>query len=140
MLRAGAKLMYEKRIYRNLFKGVNLKFFNVSILETDLCIGSDRDLYKEALSAAKKYRHQIETYIKLCPEFLTSLEPIPFHPASPVIVQKMCEAAKKANVGPMAAVAGAIAQMVGIDLLNYSDEVIVENGGTYLLERRKPAK
>jgi len=32
-------------------------------------------------------------------------------------------------VGPMASVAGAIAQYVGIDCLEYSENVIVENGG-----------
>lgn len=132
--------MYEKRIYRDLFKGINLEFFNVSVLETDLCIGSDRNLYKEALSATKKYRRQIETYIKLYPEFLTSLVPIPFQPASSAIIQRMCIAAKKANVGPMAAVAGAIAQMVGMDLLSYSDEVIVENGGDIFIGTKATRK
>ena len=34
-----------------------------------------------------------------------------------------------ASVGPMAAVAGAVAQFVGEALLGLSDEVIVENGG-----------
>jgi ApbE superfamily uncharacterized protein (UPF0280 family) len=41
----------------------------------------------------------------------------------------MAEAARAAHVGPMAAVAGAIAEAVGNDLLLYSPEVIVENGG-----------
>ena len=44
----------------------------------------------------------------------------------------MIEAGRKANVGPMAAVAGAIAEYVGRELLDFSPEIIVENGGRYL--------
>jgi len=48
---------------------------------------------------------------------------------APAIVKDMAEAARLAGVGPMAAVAGAIAQAVGNDLLAYTREIIVENGG-----------
>ena len=50
----------------------------------------------------------------------------------------MLEAADKARVGPMASVAGAIAECVGSELLGFSPEVIVENGGDiYLRSLRK---
>jgi ApbE superfamily uncharacterized protein (UPF0280 family) len=49
----------------------------------------------------------------------------------------MAEAAAKVNVGPMAAVAGAFAEFVGLDLLKYSPEVIVENGGDIFLKSTK---
>jgi ApbE superfamily uncharacterized protein (UPF0280 family) len=49
----------------------------------------------------------------------------------------MAKAAEKANVGPMAAVAGAFAEFVGLDLLKYSPEVIVENGGDIFLKSTK---
>jgi hypothetical protein len=46
----------------------------------------------------------------------------------------MLEAAAATGVGPMAAVAGAIAQYVGIDLLkDFTKDVIVENGGDIYL-------
>jgi ApbE superfamily uncharacterized protein (UPF0280 family) len=45
----------------------------------------------------------------------------------------MAQAARLANVGPMAAVAGAVAEMVGERLLQWSSEVIVENGGDIFL-------
>ena len=48
---------------------------------------------------------------------------------APGIVKAMAVAAQKASVGPMAAVAGAIAEFVGKDLLKFSEQVIVENGG-----------
>lgn len=46
----------------------------------------------------------------------------------------MLEAGRKANVGPMAAVAGAIAEYVGKELLEFSPEIIVENGGDIFLK------
>ena len=48
-------------------------------------------------------------------------------PAAPSLVQQMLRAGQAANVGPMAAVAGAIAEFVGEALA--SPEVIIENGG-----------
>ena len=132
--------MYEPRTYRNLFKGENLRFFDVGILETDLRIGACRDLKKEAFESVRKYRGEIEAYIRLHPEFLTSLEPLEAQPDVQPIILHMCEAAKKAGVGPMAAVAGAVAEMVGIELLRYTDEVIVENGGDIFIKTRKVRK
>jgi ApbE superfamily uncharacterized protein (UPF0280 family) len=41
----------------------------------------------------------------------------------------MIEAASRASVGPMASVAGAIAEYVGLKLLPFSRDIIVENGG-----------
>jgi ApbE superfamily uncharacterized protein (UPF0280 family) len=47
------------------------------------------------------------------------------------------EAARKAGVGPMAAVAGAIAENIGRELLTFSPEIIVENGGDIYLKSLK---
>jgi hypothetical protein len=52
----------------------------------------------------------------------------------------MAEAARKAKVGPMAAVAGAIAKFVGLELLAFSEEVIVENGGDIFLKIKQNRK
>ena len=132
--------MYQERTYRNLFKGANLVFFDVRIFETDLRIGANKLLYDEAYKYAKKYREQVEAYIKACQEFLTSLKPLEIKPGAPLIVEKLCKASKEAGVGPMAAVAGAISEMVGTELLNFSDEIIVENGGDIFIKTNIPRK
>jgi len=49
----------------------------------------------------------------------------------------MAEAAQKAGVGPMASVAGAMAEFVGNELLAFSPEIIVENGGDIYLKSLK---
>jgi len=46
----------------------------------------------------------------------------------------MAEATARVSIGPMASVAGAIAEFVGNELLAFSPEVIVENGGDIYLK------
>jgi ApbE superfamily uncharacterized protein (UPF0280 family) len=46
----------------------------------------------------------------------------------------MAESAAKVGVGPMASVAGAIAELVGIELSAFSPEIIIENGGDIYLK------
>jgi ApbE superfamily uncharacterized protein (UPF0280 family) len=126
--------MYEPRTYRKWIKDVNLISFTVIVKETDLHIRAQSNLEKEALQSLRNHRRPLENYIKNHPLFLDSLEPYPVEDDAPNIVQEMAKAASIANVGPMAAVAGAIAEAVGRDLLNYSDEIIVENGGDIFLK------
>jgi ApbE superfamily uncharacterized protein (UPF0280 family) len=132
--------MYEERTYRKMFKGINLVFFDACVNETDLMIGAGRNLLNESLEYIKKYRGQIEAYIGLHPEFFTSLVPVEPLPRAPDIVKRMCDAAKAAGVGPMAAVAGAIGEMVGNELLRFTEEVIVENGGDIFIKTSSTRK
>jgi hypothetical protein len=55
------------------------------------------------------------------------------------VVKEMIAAARRVGVGPMAAVAGALAERVGRALSSLSEEVIVENGGDLFLSIRRPA-
>jgi uncharacterized protein len=54
------------------------------------------------------------------------------------VVQRMAQAGQQAGVGPMASVAGCLAEMVGESLLGLSTEVIIENGGDIYLASTKP--
>jgi ApbE superfamily uncharacterized protein (UPF0280 family) len=78
-------------------------------------------------------RFQLERYITKHPEFLTSLVPLPADEHAPDIAQAMLRAAAAAGVGPMAAVAGALAELTGREILTFCDEVLVENGGDIFL-------
>ena len=84
------------------------------------------------------HRGYLENYIQRYPEFLKILHPWPISGPAPAIVREMVSAGEKAGVGPMAAVAGAIAEFVGKDLMDYSDEVIVENGGDTFIKTDQP--
>jgi ApbE superfamily uncharacterized protein (UPF0280 family) len=125
--------MYEKRTYRNLVKTDDLIKFEVVVKETDLLVRAERDLSQDTRESVLKYRHQLETYIAMNPEFQKSLVPFTDDPYAPEIVQEMIQASQLAHVGPMAAVAGAMAEWVSKDLLKLSKEVIVENGGDIFL-------
>jgi hypothetical protein len=126
--------MYQPRTYRNEIKDGGLASFTVAVKETDLYIRADRDLTLEAQAAIHEVRRPLEEYIRGHPLFLHSLEPVEVENGAAEIVRVMAEAARLANVGPMAAVAGAVAELVGRKLLAFSQEVIVENGGDIFLK------
>jgi hypothetical protein len=125
---------YVKRDYRSLHEGKDLHYFHLSLKETDLAIGVDKESYTNSLltlceEEVRKLRADLENYIDLAPEFRTSFEPITLLPGAPLLAVIMARAAFQAGVGPMAAVAGAIAQAVGEKLRNHVRDIIVENGG-----------
>lgn len=129
---------YRERTYRQEIDQEGLISFEVQVRETDLHILADRDLRDKANYFVLKYRNQLEGYGEGRPNFFTSLTPLPFDPIAPPIVKEMLKAGIGADVGPMAAVAGAIAEFVGKDLLAAgAREIIVENGGDIFLHRQK---
>jgi ApbE superfamily uncharacterized protein (UPF0280 family) len=126
--------MYEPRHYRHWIKDKDLVSFTVQIKETDLQIRAKRNLTGKAQKSVARHRSCLEKYIEGHPAFLSALEPIALEPDAPDIVKSMAEATAVVGVGPMAAVAGAIAERVGEDLLDFSSEVIIENGGDIFLK------
>lgn len=118
----------DERFYRLLHNASDLKYYRVKIDETDLHIGTLDILEEFAYSRARRYREDIKREIAQNGSFLTSFTPIEPETQSEIVLS-MTSAAKLAGVGPMAAVAGAVAMFVGRDLAFFSSEVIVENGG-----------
>jgi hypothetical protein len=129
---------YKPRFYRFWSKDTDLVSFNVVVKETDLYIRARRNLRKKALDVVLKQRALLEGYIARHPGFVTTLVPFPVGADAPLIVREMAGASLKVGVGPMAAVAGAIAEAVGRELIKFSSEVIVENGGDIFLRHKKP--
>ena len=130
--------MYKKRLYRNLPARENLVAFRVAVKETDLYVHAEKSLEEITKELILKHRGRIEAYIKMHPGFVQTLEPWRVSGPAPIIINDMVSAGEKAGVGPMAAVAGAIAEHVGIDLLVHTDEVVVENGGDVFLKTDGP--
>lgn len=121
--------MYQPRGYRNWVKDTDLLSFRIVVEETDLLIRAGTNLKSRALKIVIRQRNALKKYIEHHPLFLTTLQPFPVEENAPAIVKVMSEAGTKAGVGPMAAVAGAIADFAGAGLSDYSPDVIVENGG-----------
>ena len=126
--------MYEPRTYRHWIKDKDLTSFNIVVKETDLYIRASTNLGEKAYELVLKYRHELESYIRHHPDFVTSLEPLPVSDDAPHIIIEMSAAAAKVGVGPMASVAGAIAEFAGNELLGFSPEIIIENGGDIYLK------
>lgn len=133
-------MTYQERAYRNYVKAENLVKFEVIEKETDLLILAEKNLYDKALAFVLKYRTDLETYISSDPGFQKSFSPYGIRYDAPPIVKEMAAAARKAKVGPMAAVAGAIAEFVGKELRQFTDEIIVENGGDIFMKINQTRK
>ncbi len=132
--------MYQPRIYRTAMDRGERAFFRVSVKETDLYVHARKPLESVTRNLVLKFRRHLENYIQMYPEFGSALSPVPMEGPAPGIIRNMAEAARPAGVGPMAAVAGAMAEEVGRDLLkNHTPEVIVENGGDVFLKTDTPA-
>ncbi|MFA6217432.1 MAG: UPF0280 family protein [Candidatus Omnitrophota bacterium] len=131
---------YQKRSYRDWVKASGLCKAEVAVQETDLHILTDKPVDKDFVEdKIRLLRRHIEGYIQKDHRFLTSLSPLAVEKTAPLIVRDMGRAALQANVGPMAAVAGAIAKFLGTSLLRkgYRD-VIIENGGDIFLKTTQP--
>lgn len=90
------------------------------------------------MNCIREQRRILFDYIKEHPQFERSLEPIKVDDA-PRIVKLMAEAAETAGVGPMAAVAGVIADLAGEAMLqSHAYVAIVENGGEAALYSERP--
>lgn len=122
-------MVFEPRSYRKAVAPEGLVCFEVVYKETDLQICAETELSSQAREAIVRARHDIETYIASYPRFAESYSPVDVDADAPQIVADMARAGHTASVGPMAAVAGAIAEYVARALAAHSDEVIVENGG-----------
>lgn len=129
--------MVAERTYRNQVAQGHLVSFRTVVQETDLMVQADRDLAAVCRDLVLRYRGYLENYIADHSEFARTLVPWPVSGLMPGIVHDMAVAGNQAGVGPMAAVAGALAEQVGRGLLEHSREVVVENGGDLFLKLEK---
>jgi len=141
--------IFQPRFYRKWTSSSRLVGFNVQVDETDLAVRASAELSKETKELVIKHRQDLLGYAKDHPRFLTSFKPLPVEPGVPEIVRLMADSAAQYDVGPMAAVAGAIAELVGEALLQRirestetagrPAEVIIENGGDCFMKTDEPA-
>jgi ApbE superfamily uncharacterized protein (UPF0280 family) len=83
----------------------------------------------------RRQRSALDAYIERQPGFLTSMEPLELLPQAPEVAMRMAAASAAVGVGPMAAVAGAMAQLaVEAARAAGAREAIVENGGDLFLD------
>ncbi len=123
----------ESHTHRRTVAPEGLTCFEVAIKETELQVCASRDLTDLAEDLVVRARWELENFIRTHPYFRETLVPLDVPADAPGIVARMSEASRVARVGPMAAVAGAIAEYVARGLAELSPEVVVENGGDIYL-------
>ena len=108
----------------------------MTVKETDLWIGVDRESFRPEMAAhcerfVRRLRGEMEAYMAADPEYAATLRPYTPAADAPLILREMAAAARRAGIGPMGAVAGAVAQWTGRELEERfgAREVVVENGG-----------
>jgi ApbE superfamily uncharacterized protein (UPF0280 family) len=118
--------------------------------ESDVTIISES---KNAIIRAKnsfyQYRKELEKYVEKDTRFLESFSPVKVN-TDLKIIKKMAEAAWICDVGPMAAVAGALADLMMDSMKNQDINgksslppvkvALIENGGEIIVDSIKPMK
>lgn len=111
--------------------------FQVVVEHSDLWIVASQNLANQALQALQLLRGQLKGYIAWHPGFAESFAPVLVEDNAPGIIKDMALAAARCGVGPMAAVAGAVAEHVATALQPLSRDVLVENGGDLFMHSAK---
>ncbi len=130
----------QERIYREWMGKRFPHHFLLRHQASDIWIGLGE--VSEPAEMQSKLQHlqvelydDLERYIDLRPEFLTSLNPIGEDTIAPEIARDMIRAAKVAGTGPMAAVAGTFSQYIAKEARRFGAvEVVAENGGDLFLD------
>lgn len=111
----------------------------LEIEETAATIAAERQFVEFAVDAIKAARLDIERQIRRDDFFMTTLEPYEPESGGSRVIGRMCEASKAAGVGPMAAVAGAIAQEALEAMVSQGcSHGWVDNGGDIALVLESP--
>lgn len=125
-----------KRFYRDYHENEGFLRFEVVVEESDLLViieaCDEPTVIKEyAYEVVETIRAQIKTHIKHYPDFLVSLGPLEGIPVEDDVLLRMYSASVKADVGPMAAVAGITSEILGRALMGKYGliDMIIENGG-----------
>ncbi|NYT01132.1 MAG: UPF0280 family protein [Methanocellales archaeon] len=107
--------------------------------ETNVTIIAEEKYVEVAKQVIREERGYLDRYILSDPFFQITLEPYYPKKNAPKVVKRMCEAGNAVGVGPMAAVAGTIAEMtVEAMMQKGAKHAIVDNGGDIALVNEIP--
>ena len=121
---------------RKHFRQDRWSYFTIAYKETDLCIGVDRGSWQPEIPVCaerfvRELRTDMDRWIGSHPDYAQALTPFQASGDAPGIFKEMSRVTQTSGIGPMSAVAGAVALKVGENLKKRFGikEVIVENGG-----------
>jgi len=116
-----------------------LKRHSIRIKETIATIIAEDEFIPLTSQYVREAREQIIDYIETEPEFERSLVPLSVSNNAPAVIREMANAGRAVGVGPMAAVAGCIAQYVVQHLVSDgANHVVFDNGGDIAMYLQHP--
>ncbi len=116
-----------------------MKRQRVRVQETIATVTVSQEFVPDVVPLIRESREMILGYLEENPEFESSLTPIEVSAKTPDIIRRMAHASTVAGVGPMAAVAGGIAQYVVEGLVSSgAKHVVFDNGGDIAMYLQQP--
>ena len=117
------------------------KRHHIEIKESVITVLCPPSFIESGKKAVLDTRKQIEDFIARYPEFKSSHTSLQPPPGSASLIKKMYQESGKVEVGPMAGIAGAVAEQCLKQLLKAgAREAVVDNGGDIALFIRQPLK
>ena len=112
---------------------------HIEIQESILTVLCRPEYIHSGIDAVRKARSELKTYLQRDPIFGTTHAPHHTLSNAPMIARRMAEAGRLAGTGPMAAVAGALAEACVTGLLEAgAPEAVADNGGDIVLFLQEP--
>jgi ApbE superfamily uncharacterized protein (UPF0280 family) len=131
--------MSLRRLYIGILKRMNRKRVYKTFIHKEAVFRICCERFDAVTQEIIRQRRILEDYIQKQPEFVRSLKPIELLPEAPEVAQRMTRATALVGVGPMAAVAGMMAQLAAeAGLKAGAEEAIVDNGGDIYLQSAAP--
>lgn len=105
--------------------------YGIAIEESQIHVKSDsKEAIYECIKDVRQHREELLRHIQKHPDFPYALKPVEITKHAPRIVERMAESSRMAHVGPMASVAGALADLGLESMLRCGATVaVIENGG-----------
>ncbi|MBN2781480.1 MAG: UPF0280 family protein [Candidatus Marinimicrobia bacterium] len=140
--------MYEPRTYRQKMGG-RFDSFTYRFRETDIWVGYDKEsgtcseTVRDFIDRqCRALRAAVEAYLAGHPEFGASRVPLDCAQDAPEMIKELAACSRKADVGPMAGIAGAFSAYLGKACSRHFgfNEIVIENGGDDYLQFRSPVR
>jgi len=104
-----------------------------------LVISNSTQAIESAIKSILYHRSELERYIRRRPIYALSLDPLPIEELAPEVARLAALAAEAAQVGPMAAIPGALAELAVRDMMLEGASVnLIENGGEIAAASTQP--
>jgi ApbE superfamily uncharacterized protein (UPF0280 family) len=119
----------DRSIYRRNISAAGKYSYRLRYKYTDIYITSDRDISGKISQPVITFYSQLENVLSSDKQFGKSITPLSIKKDYPPAVKEMCLSSSIFNVGPMAAVAGAVCDTIAESLKDDCNFLMIENGG-----------